>query len=954
MAIHLAKKKALRLVKHRMARDIRSTHWKVVPLVMALILAAAAWGYTRYLHNFRISEDEGEYLYAAWRISLGEAAYRDFTSEQMPAFIYTGGALQRLFGPTWVPLRAASITAVLATGLLTFALGLQLHSPLVALLASVALLANDRVYAVGRVWRSDPYMLLGATLGLALFFLAVTRPRARQRRRWLAASGLAYAVATLFKLFGLLPAGGCILYLLWNTRAQSHRRAALRDLAVFVGALALPLILTIGAFTAIQPDFLGQVLGHHLQQGSTLSLSATIGKGLRLFIEFARYQPLFLALAGAGLIYLLRRADPAARALVAQLPTALAFLFIKRGLETRYLVYLAPTLGLLWAISLIETAHRVTAHARPALAQGLAISLVLGLGVWSLTPHIARDIRIARRYARRRTPVVAFLQQHTSPDDVVVSDELWLNFLAQRPTTRSAAAISEGAARIGQITGQRLLQEITETQAQAVVLDFGATGRQLTAMADFDAFYRSVQRSFSLVRLFTDDEHAIEVYLREDILPWQGKIHFGSQVALTGADLGPARLAADDTLSFTLRWQALDAPRDRLQYSLRLTDEQGIRWAQVDGPIQALRLHEGPNGLPFDASEPVSEWAPGQVALTPGELRLPAGLPPGSYRLTLRVYRAADQIPLPAIEPDGDRLALDVPISTVIVQPARIPPTAMQLTIPQARRVHWPGLNLLGHTPIPPTLRPGDTLTVGLYWQATEAARPRYHIRLTLTDSEGRPQVEREALLGGARYPTDQWRPGEALLTQYRLRIPPELTRTYHLMLSVQAKDMPATSKVRLAKLDIAGWPRRFTLPENLSRRLDVRFGDIATLAGYRLERTEDSVLEITLAWRALRTAERRYTASVHLLAPDGSIIAQQDHVPGDGAMPTTGWLPGEVILDRYSLALPSDLTTATYRLRIGLYDPASLERLPVTGKSVQGTQDSLLLEVSAPVRSQR
>jgi hypothetical protein len=55
------------------------------------------------------------------------------------------------------------------------------------------------------------------------------------------------------------------------------------------------------------------------------------------------------------------------------------------------------------------------------------------------------------------------------------------------------------------------------------------------------------------------------------------------------------------------------------------------------------------------------------------------------------------------------------------------------------------------------------------------------------------------------------------------------------------------------------------------------------------------------------------------------------DSVPQEGGYPTIWWLPGEVVADRLTLDLPVDAPQgAEYRLIVGLYDPATGERLPV------------------------
>jgi hypothetical protein len=66
----------------------------------------------------------------------------------------------------------------------------------------------------------------------------------------------------------------------------------------------------------------------------------------------------------------------------------------------------------------------------------------------------------------------------------------------------------------------------------------------------------------------------------------------------------------------------------------------------------------------------------------------------------------------------------------------------------------------------------------------------------------------------------------------------------------------------------------------------------------------------------------------VHLQSADGAIAAQSDGVPADWTRRTTGWLPGEYVLDARTLHLPPDLAPGEYSLFAGLYRPDTGERL--------------------------
>ncbi|HQZ72005.1 MAG TPA: hypothetical protein PK826_11855, partial [Anaerolineae bacterium] len=64
---------------------------RVTTRIALLAFAALALFYAWRLTGFLVNDDEGSYLYAAWRISRGELPYRDFLTPQLPGFLLPGG-----------------------------------------------------------------------------------------------------------------------------------------------------------------------------------------------------------------------------------------------------------------------------------------------------------------------------------------------------------------------------------------------------------------------------------------------------------------------------------------------------------------------------------------------------------------------------------------------------------------------------------------------------------------------------------------------------------------------------------------------------------------------------------------------------------------------------------------------------------------------------------------------
>jgi hypothetical protein len=99
-------------------------------------------------------------------------------------------------------------------------------------------------------------------------------------------------------------------------------------------------------------------------------------------------------------------------------------------------------------------------------------------------------------------------------------------------------------------------------------------------------------------------------------------------------------------------------------------------------------------------------------------------------------------------------------------------------------------------------------------------------------------------------------------------------------------------------------------------------------------------VVAVQLLWSAATDIPQPYKVFVHLIDDSGTPLAQRDSEPAGGSRPTTTWQPGEIIIDNHGLLLPLELAPGTYRLVVGLYDPAdSMNRLLVTVEgAVQNT----------------
>jgi hypothetical protein len=105
-------------------------------------------------------------------------------------------------------------------------------------------------------------------------------------------------------------------------------------------------------------------------------------------------------------------------------------------------------------------------------------------------------------------------------------------------------------------------------------------------------------------------------------------------------------------------------------------------------------------------------------------------------------------------------------------------------------------------------------------------------------------------------------------------------------------------------------------------------FAETIHLLDADVSQTDDQ-LNVLLWWRADETPPLDYSISVFAMDEAGTIIAQQDSSPRDGAAPTSTWHPGEIIYDPHLLSLPP----GDYTIGVRIYwyaDPN--KRLTVSG----------------------
>ncbi len=131
--------------------------------------------------------------------------------------------------------------------------------------------------------------------------------------------------------------------------------------------------------------------------------------------------------------------------------------------------------------------------------------------------------------------------------------------------------------------------------------------------------------------------------------------------------------------------------------------------------------------------------------------------------------------------------------------------------------------------------------------------------------------------------------------------------------------------------------------------------GDSIELGGYDLPGDPwhpGDIVPLTLLWVSQAAVEEDYQVFVHLVDGNGQLVAQTDSAPVGGSRPTSSWREGELIVDRHGLLLPDGVPPGEYEMRVGMYQPSTGLRLPISdaqGTTVGDTYSLGRLEVTSP-----
>ena len=394
----------------------------------------------------------------------------------------------------------------------------------------------------------------------------------------------------------------------------------------------------------------------------------------------------------------------------------------------------------------------------------------------------------------------------------------------------------------------------------------------------------------------------------------------------------PARLSPTSPRTLQFCWRT-HAPLPRNVFaSLRLIPQNG------GGSLDLTDSLVAP-WYPFD---PIPQGTEGLGMVS---LRVPLGTPAGTYRAELSFF---------LLQPDGTSIPLSDMPPLDLGNVTLLPSTAFRRSLLPRETVPLLPLSVgplrlrawyLSRLPV----RPGDPVRLEMVWEVMNRPQGELSLQVRFWGRGGR------GLLTPAQpLPITAADVGRIVRTIHDLRAPRGLGNHVYL---VEPRVLQGNRRLAWHPTWrwIIGWvrvhdrPHLWSQPEGFTP-ISATWANVAELAGYTLDRHDlrpGGHLRLTLLWRSLNEVDASYKVFVHVTDTTGHIVAQHDSFPAQGTLPTDVWIPGEYIEDVHHIILPKRLPSGIYSLRVGLYDPRSGRRVPVT--SSLPVQDRALRLLTLP-----
>jgi 4-amino-4-deoxy-L-arabinose transferase-like glycosyltransferase len=296
--------------------------------------------------------------------------------------------------------------------------------------------------------------------------------------------------------------------------------------------------------------------------------------------------------------------------------------------------------------------------------------------------------------------------------------------------------------------------------------------------------------------------YALPPIVKLEAIPQQTQpahITFGDELELLAVEFDETSLTPGETLRLTAYWRALDSMTEDYSLYVHLFGREGQAIGQLDS-------------YPGGGSFPTSLWKPGDIIRDRYAVRVsPDALTPAAARVNLGVYLLSTGDKLAPIRDAQGRSLISPTVGRVRIAPQM--PLRSQAVYPASLDLGGQ-VRFLGYDLDKTKIRPGESFTVTLYWQALKPLPADYTVFVHLAGTEIVAQGDGQPY--GGDYPTSIWAVGEVVADSHVVQVKSEVKPgVYQLLvglyrldtqerLPVIMQNQPQTDHISLAQIAVS------------------------------------------------------------------------------------------------------------------------------------------------------
>jgi hypothetical protein len=260
---------------------------------------------------------------------------------------------------------------------------------------------------------------------------------------------------------------------------------------------------------------------------------------------------------------------------------------------------------------------------------------------------------------------------------------------------------------------------------------------------------------------------------------------FGGEMRLLGYEFSPAQAGPGETVHLTLYWRAEILMDRNWSIFVHVVDDAGVIVAQRD-------RYPAAGALATTLLQPGQTFADEYAIVVPDSAYAPA-----AATLEVGLYDLADGARLP-LATGGDTETL-APISIAARPELSVAGVG---AIPNPIQRNFANqIELAGYDMSPRSLRPGETLTVTLYWRAIGSIPTNYSVFAHVRGDGETLWAGQDAWPQQGAAPTSAWRRDEVIIDPYILALEPE-TPPGQYDVEVGLYDGPSGSRLQVIAAD--------------------------------------------------------------------------------------------------------------------------------------------------------